>query len=186
MANAQILLYVVRPSEVPAEAFQTSVSMAARAAGLGLGAWTYSATRVTMVATDFGAVGRVSGGPFDGQEFTFSGAFTPGAYMLSAFRQNLGSTAGDSDSFADVSSSVRASLSGASTAIRSGFRTLRNRLSWDVDIPGAIPLAGEGSTGGIGWGILAAIGAGGLLIASRASASGSLKGLTKRRRRARR
>jgi hypothetical protein len=176
LANAQLLIYVLRPTEVSSEAFQAAAVTASRSRGLTPGAWTYSAVPVNLVASgDSRLVARVSGGPLDGQEFSFPSAFTPGRFMLSAYRQNVagvpdeGDTSGVFSGFLTVFREAAGLGATSSTTSRAGFRTLRNAMSWDRGVPRVLELGGGASGSGLGWGVLALIGVGGIYVASRGS-----------------
>jgi hypothetical protein len=191
LANAQLLIYVVRPSEISSASFQAAAATAARSRGLTPGRWTYAAVAVSITpAADSRIVGVVSGGPFDGTEVTFGSAFTPGRFMLSAYRLNLAGLPDEGSPDAQLSGfttvlreALGASSSTSAQSVRAGFKTLRSRLPWDRDVPEPIALEVAGAGGGIGWGVLAAIAAVGVAVA--ANRQGGLRGYERPRRRRR-
>lgn len=187
MANAQILILVTSPTEVPAEVFQGAVERAVRASGLGLGPWTYDATAVTL-RREGTLTERVVGGPWDGLELTSGTPLSAATRraVISAFRQNIsGLRDGTVDSeIMGVHAAVRQSLASRGE-LRVAFRTTRNAISWDRGVPRPIELSQTGQTAGIGWGVLAAIG-GLALIVARGNPSKGLSGWRGRRRRSRR
>jgi hypothetical protein len=180
VATAQILIHLISRSEVSAEAFQRAVLAAASAQGLTPGPWSYNALAVRVAATDSSLVGVIQGGPFDGQEITFGTAFTPGQFMLNAFRQNVSTVNPDiaTSQFEGMTTSVRAALQ-PFAALRTGFRTLRNRVGWDRDVPAPIALDATASSG-LGWGVVALLGVAGLYVAAQGKTG--LMGLPERQK----
>lgn len=177
MAYAQILLLLRGATEVPAEVLRASVEAAARREALSVGSWTYDVSPGTVVSD--GTEERVTDGVWAGFSSAPTGALPAGSrrQVLTAFRQNVSGQivdGADGGTLARVAALVRADLQarGVGALLRSGFRTLRNRLAWDRDIPHAIELG----DGGLGAGSTIALG---LLFFGLATMYGS--GATKRR-----
>lgn len=160
MAFAQILLLTRGLAEVPAEALRAAVEAAARREGLSPGSWTYDASAGTVVSD--GTEERITDGVWAGFSSAPSTPLAAGTrrQVITSFRQNVSGpiTEGtDGGTLARVSAAVRAALGAASIPVlRSGFRTIRNRLAWDRDIPRAIELGGGGGGGAaLGLGVVA-------------------------------
>lgn len=181
MATAQILIYIVRPTEVPVDTIRAAVTAAAQAQGLTPSAWTYASTAVS-ISPD----GTVTGGPLDGVTFPFT-SLSSHRLIVSAFRQNVAGLPEGGDALATALNALRDAIRPAlvpsstpNVAMKIATRTTRIQVSWDKGVPAPLALPGEaGAGGGLGWGVLALIGVGAVYIAAQGKTG--LMGLPERK-----